>query len=138
MFKTIIMKISMVLLTILVLTSCIKSSKDSTNEPVLSNIQNTLIDTLLGKHRTVIRMDEFALTNGVENEIQIKINNIEAKNIVVYTSTSEATLRVGKQLGTYALTPKRGVNQVTITVNYLGSEGIVKLGRVTLNTVHTN
>jgi hypothetical protein len=132
------MRTVITLLTLLILTSCLRSNKNSSNESIQTDTQNVVIDTLLSKHRTIITMNKVLLTTGVENEIQIKIKNIETKDIVIYTSTSEATVKIGKKLGNFAVTPKTGINQVTITVNYLGNEGLVKLGRVMIKTTHNN
>ncbi len=132
------LKILIRLLTFLVLTSCIKSNKNPSTKSLQTNTQKVIVDTILSKHRTIITMNKYLLTNGAENEIQIKINNIEAKDVVIYTSTSEATVKMGKQLGNFAVTPKTGINHVIITINQLGSEGLVILGRVKIKTTHNN
>jgi hypothetical protein len=128
------MKIIVSILTILVFTSCLKSSKDLSRESNQTDSQNIVIDTLLVKLGTAIVMDKAVLTNGIENEVKISLDSIEAKDIVVYTSISEATVKLGKQAGYYAITPKLGADQVGITLNYHGSEGLRKLGRVTIKT----
>ncbi|MBI9059935.1 MAG: hypothetical protein JEZ01_19375 [Labilibaculum sp.] len=125
------------LLTLLALTSCLKSSKNHVADSKQSNMQGFVaVDTLIDNHRIVVIMDNVELTSGIENDIRIQINNIEAKDIVIYTSTSEATVKVGKQKGKFAVTPKLGIDQVGITVNYLGLEGLVKIGQVTIKTTH--
>lgn len=132
------MKIIITILTLLALTSCLKSSKNHvTNSKQADKQDFVVVDTLIDNHRIVVRMDNVELSNGVENDIQIQINNIEAKDMVIYTSTSEATVQVGKQKGNFAVTPKLGIDQVGITINYLGLEGLVKIGKVTIKTTHT-
>lgn len=128
------MRIVITLLTLLILTSCLKSSKNSSTESKHAKTQTVVVDSLLNKHRTIITMDKFELTNGVENEVQIKIQNIEAENIVIYTATSEATVKVGVQSGSFMILPELKTNYVAITVNYLGEEGLIKLGQIRINT----
>ncbi len=125
-------RIIIILLTFLFLSSCNnlrKESKTSENNYII-------IDTVLNTHRTIISINNVALKNSVENEIQIKIKDIATEKIVIYTSTSEATVKVGKNAGEFLITPKLDADKVTITVNKQSIDGLEKLGKVCVTTTH--
>jgi len=130
------MRALLAILTLFILISCANSKDSSSNEVKNTNTNSFVLDTILNKHRTVLTLENEKLTQGIKNEIRFEIEEIDAKNIVIYTSTSEATVKIGKQFGYFEVTPVLTVKQVTITVNHLENGKMIKLGQIELKTTH--
>lgn len=113
-------KIGMLLLLILTIYSCNDLNKKSQTGQIYRK------DTIIGNHHVRV------INQLANHEFQIKIDDIETRDIVVYTISKQATVKLGSKIGYFKLYPKEGIDKVKVTINYLEEGKMNKVGEIDL------
>ena len=113
-------KIGMLLLLILTIYSCNDLNKKSQTGQIYRK------DTIIGNHHVRV------INQLANHEFQIKIDDIETRDIVVYTISKQVTVKLGSKIGYFKLYPKEGIDKVKVTINYLEEGKMNKVGEIDL------
>lgn len=126
------LKIGFLFLISIFLSNC---NNIQNNEQIGSSIhssKNYLIDTTINDYNIHLKMENRFLDRGDTNRVFFNIDNFEAKNIIIYTSVSEAVVNRGESDGHFKVIPNKQTDKVTINLNLREKTSIKSIGQITL------
>ena len=112
------------------------SNKKSENKKVIDKTQQELytIDTVLDGYDTKIILSNRYLKKGLDNKMTLDIQDVPNENILIYTRTSEATVKINNDTTGFLIFPKKTVDSVSIFVNINKDGKIILLGKINIKT----
>jgi hypothetical protein len=89
-------------------------------------------DTLINGNQIKITLKTEYLLNRVENNLNIEVDGVAKRELMIYTKSSEAKVKLSKNEGEFTITPTTEKNKVTIYLNTQKVGEIIELGKVEL------
>ena len=92
------------------------------------------IDTVLDGYDTKIILSDRYLKKGSNNEMKIGIKDVPNEKILIYTKTSEATVKLIKDTTGFLILPKKTADSVSIYININKEGKTIPLGKIKIKT----
>jgi len=89
-----------------------------------------VIDTLLSDYQTKLKLSQAHFKKGIDNKMMIQITSVPNDKILIYTKTSEATIKLIKDKSGYLVLPKTTADSVTINVNINKDGKMILIGKI--------
>lgn len=92
------------------------------------------IDTVLNGYDTKIILSDRYLKKGSNNEMKISIKDVPYEKILIYTKTSEATVKLSNDTSGFMIFPKKTTDSVSIYINIDQEGKTILLGKINIKT----
>lgn len=119
-------------LALVFISNCRDRQKDNSIKSALETKKDFSVDTTIKGYDIYLKMSKELLEKEDTNNIYLEIDDFDTKNIIIYTSASEAVVNRGKSSGYFKIIPNPQTDEVTINLNLMEKTSMKSIGQITL------
>jgi len=117
---------------VLMLFSCSnKTNEKKSNDKYKDNY---IIDTVLSEYSIKVILLNQYLKKGIDNQMILEIKDVPNDKVVIYTKTSEATVKLNNDTSGYLILPKITSDSVGINININNLGKMIVIGKIYIKT----
>ncbi|MCL3782717.1 hypothetical protein EMN47_20210 [Prolixibacteraceae bacterium JC049] len=122
----------LILVLLMIFMSCFNKTTEKESDNQYEN--NYTLDTVLSDYLVDVVLPSQYLEKGCENEMILGIKGVPDENVIIYTKTSQATIRLNNDTTGYLIFPKISTDSVGIYVNINKDGEMTLIGKLIIET----